>query len=158
MKKQSEGKIKVETEIKKTLEEILSQLSVVGNVTVKQGEEARHYEVTIESDESGLLIGHHGETINSLQLLLGIILYKKSQEWLRLILDVGGYRQAREESIKEMVRRIVTEVETQKQPVSLPYLTPFERRTVHLMLADSQTVVSASEGEGKERRITIKPK
>lgn len=147
----------IESEIKKIVLDLLDKLKVEAKVEVVK-EEDDHYEVNIETEETGLLIGHHGETVNSLQLLLGVILFKKTGEWARVIVDVGGYRKMREESIKEMVNRIVTEVETTGQPVQLPSLTPFERRSVHVMLADHKTVVSESSGEGRERRLTIRPK
>lgn len=147
----------LEKEIKTLVADILKKVKVEAKIDVVK-EEDNHFQVNIETEETGLLIGHHGETVNSLQLLLGVILFKKTGEWVRVIVDVGGYRKMREESIKEMVSRIVAEVETGGQPVQLPDLTPFERRTVHMMLADHKTVVSESTGEGRERRLTIRPK
>lgn len=147
-------------EIKKATEEFLQKLKVEGTAEVneesKEGEVS--YKINIQSEETGLLIGYHGETLNGLQLLLGIILYKKFGKWLHIIIDVGNYRQMREESIKEMVNRIVSEVETTGQPVVLPYLSPLERRIVHMMLTGHEKVASESSGEGKERRLTIKPR
>ena len=156
-------------EIEVTVKELLDKLDVSAKIAVSPQEndgkskdsqetDQDHFRVDIDTVESGLLIGHHGETINSLQLLLGIILYKKHKKWLRVILDVGDYRKKREESVKEMVNRIISEVEATKQPVWLPFLTPLERRAVHIMLADHKTVTSESVGEGRERRITIKPR
>lgn len=112
----------------------------------------------IETEETGLLIGRHGECINSLQLLLGVMLYKKFGKWVRVILDVGDYRKMREDSLKEMVERIAGEVEGTGVPVVLPYLSPLERRFVHLLLTENAKVTSESTGEGKERRVTIKPR
>lgn len=147
-------------EIKKTTEELLEKLKVEATVDVSEGEKEgeTNYKVNIGTQETGLLIGYHGETLNSLQLLLGVILYKKVGKWIHIVVDVGNYRQMREESIKEMVDRIVGEVESTKQPVTLPYLSPLERRIVHMMLTDSKTVISESEGSGRDRRLTIKPR
>lgn len=147
----------MENEIKTLVTDLLGKLKVEAKVEVVK-EEDDHYQVNLETEETGLLIGHHGETVNSFQLLLGVILFKKTGEWIHVVVDVGGYRKMREESIKEMVNRIVTEVETNREPVQLPPLTPFERRAVHMMLTDHQTVVSESIGEGRDRRLTIKPK
>lgn len=149
----------IENDIKETLNELLSKLQVAAEIDVAKGEGAEdHFLVNIITSETGLLIGYHGETLNSLQLLLGIILYKKSGSWVRIILDIGDYRKAREESIKEMVERIVMEVETTGQPVTLPYLTPLERRIVHMMLSENDKVISQSDGSGRDRRLTISPK
>lgn len=146
----------IEKEIKNILSDLLDKLKVKGGCTVTK-EAPSHYKATIDTQETGLLIGRHGETLNSLQLLLGVILYKQLGSWVRVILDVGDYRKMREESIKEMVERVVGEVETTGRPVALPYLSPLERRIVHLMLAKNQKVTSESSGEGKSRRVTIKP-
>lgn len=147
----------IETQIQETVSNLLKNLTVEGAVEVTKLPED-HYQVNITTVETGLLIGFHGETINSLQLITGIILFKKLGKWVHVVLDVGGYRQMREESIKEMVTRIVAEVKAGGQPVVLPYLTPLERRIVHMMLSTDETVASESMGEGRERRVTIKLK
>jgi spoIIIJ-associated protein len=145
-----------EDEIQNALAELLKMLQVEAKLTVV-AESEDHYSVNIEAAESGLLIGHHGDTINGLQLLLGVILYKKLGKWVRVVLDVGDYRKAREDNIREMVERIVTEVETTAQPVTLPYLSPLERRLVHVMAGEHASVISESFGEGRDRRVTIRP-
>lgn len=155
--KKVEKKNNIEKEIKTTLTNLLDKLNVKGNCTVVK-EADNHYKVTIDTQETGLLIGRYGETLNSLQLLLGVILYKKLGNWVRVILDIGDYRKMREESIKGMVNRIVDEVEATNKPVILPYLTPLERRIVHLMLTNHPKVTSESTGEGRDRRVAIKPR
>lgn len=157
-------KVNIEKEIETTLFELLKKMEVEASIKVtresektpSEREKEDHYRVNIETPETGLLIGFHGETINSLQLLLSVILYKKLGKWLRVILDVGNYREMRDETIKQMVERIVREVEETGKGVELPYLSPLERRKVHLMLSDNKKVVSESSGEGKYRRLTIK--
>ena len=153
-------KITIVEEIKKTTEELLAKLLTEATVEVVEEtvEEESNYKVSIQTQETGLLIGFHGETLNSLQLLLGVIIYKKIQKWVHIIVDVGNYRKMREESIKEMVNRIVSEVETSQKPVTLPYLSPLERRIVHMMLTDHKTVASESTVEGKERLLSIRPR
>jgi len=148
---------KIDKQIEKITVSLLEKLQVEAEVKVAKVDED-NYKANISTPDTGLLIGRLGETINSLQLLLGVILYKKLGSWIRVIVDVGDYRKTREESIKQMVTRIVAEVENDSQPVTLPYLTPFERRIVHIMLADHEKVTSESVGEGRDRRLTIKPK
>jgi len=165
MKKKTEN-IKYTTEIEKVTSELLSQLLIEATVEVKEQsggeekgeEENKHFIVNITTSESGLLIGHHGETINSLQLLIGVILFKKLGKWVRVMVDIGDYRKMREESIKEMVNRIITEVEQTGRAVELPYLSPLERRIVHMMCTSNEKTVSESAGEGKDRRVSIKPR
>ncbi len=152
-----EKAIKPQKVIEETIHDLLGKLKVEAKVSVTE-EEDMHFNINLETPETGLLIGYHGETLNSLQLFLGVILYRKLGRWIHVVLDVGDYRKMREESIKEMVTRIVGEVEQTGSPVVLPYLTPLERRIVHMMLSDHQNVVSESSGEGRERRVTIKPR
>jgi len=155
---------KIKKIIQETMLELLKKLQVQAELEVKRQEKKKDssktpevcYQVEIKTPETGLLIGRHGETLNSLQLILGLILYKKIGSWQRVILDVGGYRKAREESLKQMVARVINEVELTKQPVTLPFLTPLERRMVHLMVAENKKFTSESKGEGKERRLTIR--
>lgn len=147
----------IKSQIKEIAKDLLEKLEIKAEVAVEDGEEGS-FKVVLNTEETGLLIGHHGETLNSFQLILGIILFKKLGVWTRVLVDVGDYRKLREESIKEMVNRIVSEVELGGQPVTLPFLTPLERRIVHVMLTDHEKVMSESTGEGRERRLTIRPK
>ena len=150
-----------EEEIKKTTSQFLEKLRIVASISIirekAEGDSKEDvYKVNIETEETGLLIGRHGETLNSMQLLLGIIIYQKTKQWARVVLDIGNYRKMREEGIKEMVTRITAEVEASGNPVTLPYLTPLERRIVHMTLSDNPKITSESQGEGKERRVIIR--
>ncbi len=153
-------KTNIEDIIKEVVADLLLKLNISGDIEVVKNTtdetSDNNFNINIKSEETGLLIGHHGETLNSMQLILGVILYKKLGIWTRVILDVGDYRKMREESIKEMVTRMVGEVEANSTPVVLPFLTPLERRIVHMMLADNPKVTSESIGEGRDRRVTIK--
>lgn len=155
--KKTESEISTLDVIKQITQDLFSKLAVAGEIEVSE-KEADHFSVNLKTEETGLIIGHHGEILNSLQLILGVIIYKKIGKWIHIVLDVGDYRKTREESIKEMVTRIIQEVEASSKPVVLPFLTPLERRIVHMMLADNSTVSSQSEGEGKDRRVIIKPR
>lgn len=153
---------KIQDLIKETAQDLLSKLSITSTLEVvekkteEEGDLAGDFLVNITTEETGLLIGRHGETINSLQLILGVIIYNKTNKWYRIVLDVGDYRKSREESIKEMVERIALEVESSGQSVTLPDFTSYERRIVHMLLADNKKVTSESIGEGRDRRLTIK--
>lgn len=114
--------------------------------------------VTIETQEPGLLIGFHGETLYSLQLIIALMVFRKTKIWTRLILEVGDYRQRRQNQLIQMAKNLALRVKQTGQPVSIPYLTSSERRMVHLLFQDDKEVTSESEGEGENRRLTIKPK
>lgn len=144
-------------QIESIVKDLLGKMMVEANVIVTE-ENENSYKVQIETPESGLLIGYHGEVINSLQLILGIFLYRQLGKWQRVIVDVGDYREKREEVVKKLAEEKAAEVTTTGTPVSLPYLSPLERRIIHMALSENPNVESYSEGEGKDRHIVLKPR
>ena len=142
--------------IKTEAQKLLEYLMVEAKIEVSEKEDV--YEVQIETEDTGILIGYHGETLTSLQLILSLILYKRLGSWLRLIVNVGDWRQKREEVLKQMALSAAERVAATDEAMVLPNLSSFERRIVHLLLADHPKVTSSSEGEGVERKLIIKPK
>jgi len=153
MKKENRLKI-----VKDTAEELLKLLRVEAKVEVMEDKENEAVKVKIESEEPGILIGHHGETLNALQLILGLMMSKKFEEWQRIIVSVGDYRKKREEQLKNLALNTAQKVKFSGQATAIPDLTSFERRIVHLILADHPDVTTESEGEGNYRRLVVKPK
>jgi spoIIIJ-associated protein len=137
--------------------ELLSQMKVDHTLRASK-EDDESYRVDIDTPDSGLLIGYHGEVINSLQLILGILVYRKTNAWTRFVVNIGDYRQKREEIIRSMTLEKAKEVESTGQEVALAYLSPLERRIVHMVLSDHPKVTSQSEGEGKDRRVILRLK
>lgn len=142
--------------VKTEAEKLLEYLMIKAKLDVSEKENV--YEVQIETDDTGILIGYHGETLTSLQLILSLILYKRLGGWLRVIVNVGDWRQKREEVLKQMALSAAERVVATDEAMVLPNLSSFERRIVHLILADHPKVTSSSEGEGEERKLIIKPK
>lgn len=142
--------------VKGCAEELLARLEVSAKVKVEQVEET--YQVNVETEEPGLLIGYHGETLSSFQLILGLIVYRKLGEWARVVVEVGDYRAKREEQLRQMAETYAAQVVSTGQPLTLPYLPPIERRIIHLTLQDNPDVETVSEGEGNQRRVVVKPK
>lgn len=142
--------------VKETAEELLQKLEIPAAVTAEIVDEV--YQIKIETEESGLLIGFHGETLASFQLILGLIVSKKLGQWTRVVVEVGDYRAKREEQLRAMAQSYATQVVTTGQPIALPSLPPIERRIIHLALQENPDVETISEGEGNQRRVVIKPK
>lgn len=142
--------------IKKLTEELLEKLEVEATVDLSEKDEAVW--VTINSDEPGVLIGHYGRNLESIQILLGQMIFKKLGEWVRIVVTVGDYREKRELQLKELAISVATKVVQTGTPVFLSDLTPAERRIVHTALTDHPDVVSQSEGEGRFRKLVVKPR
>lgn len=138
-------------------EELLKLLEVKAKVKAEKDAEGA-WQVEIESEETGILIGYHGETLSSLQLLIGLMVYKKLGEWQRVMINVGDYRQKREAQLIRMAQSAAQRVRFSGQAVSLPFLNSGERRLIHLFLKEDEGVETLSEGEGRERHLVIRPK
>ncbi len=142
--------------IKEEAEILLDKIGTEGSVVVTATDEA--FNVQIDTDENALLIGKHGNTLSSLELILSIIVAKKSGEFHRIIIEVGGYREAREEYLKELAGRIREEVLSSGNEKTIRGLKPWERRVVHMYLSEGGDVVTESEGEERDRVLIVRKK
>ena len=143
--------------VKETAKELLANLQIDCAAEATEGEEGL-MQVNIATEESGLLIGFHGETLSSFQLILGLMVYKKLGQWVKVIVEVGDYRAKRAVQLEALARASADQAVTSGQPVYLSYLPPAERRVVHIALQERTDVTTESEGEGNQRRVVIKPK
>jgi len=144
----------VEEEAKK----LLDLMRVEVGLEVNEDKENDGITVQLTTEEPGILIGFHGETLAAFQLILGLIVNKKLEEWTRVLVNVNDYRQKREESLRMVALNAAQKVKFSNEAVVLTNLSPAERRIIHLTLADHPDVESLSEGQGQERRLVIKPR
>ena len=148
-----EDKIKIITE---TVKELLGKLGLVAEVAVAEGEE-ESFQVDINGEDLGALIGYHGETLSSLQLFLNLLVHRKIGEWRRVLVDIGGYRKEREQKLFDLAQRTADKVRFLQAPVTLTPMPAFERRLVHMALGEEEGIETESMGEGWERRVVVKP-
>ena len=113
--------------------------------------------VDIATKETGLLIGQKGETIDSIQYLLNVAVYKDRPFIKRIIVDTEGYRQRRVEALQGMAHRIARRVQREMRPINLPPMAASERRVVHLYLKENPNVSTSSEGGEEDRHVVISP-
>lgn len=144
-------------QVKLLTEELLSKLEIAGTVKVDT-DETGAYRVHIETEETGLLIGFHGKTLESFQILLSIMVSKKLAQWVKTYVNVGDYREKREEALMIMAQRAAERAITLGRPVELTRLSPSERRVVHLTLSSDERVATESSGEGNNRILVVKPR
>lgn len=145
----------MEAKVSEILENILSLLSLVGSFEVTEKEEAVF--VTIDTQDAGKLIGHQGETLSSLQLLVNQILSKQSDEYKRVIIDVSDWRKGKEADLEVRARRWAEQVKTEDKTLELDPMPAWQRRIVHLVIEGIDGVATESIGEGLERHLIIKP-
>lgn len=117
-------------------------------------------QVTIEltGEDAGRLIGHHGATLDALQLITSIIAHRDAPRLARLVLDAEGYRERREQMLREIALSHAEGAKQSGKEVVITDLKPYERRIVHLVLKEDPDIETYSEGEGDDRRLVISPK
>lgn len=142
--------------IQEVAEKLLSMLGIQATVEVVSGEEGA--QVLLQTEESGMLIGYHGETLESLQTILSLVASRDLGEFVRVSIEVGDYKKNRVEYLKHLVQQAKEQALSQNTGVSLSNLKSWERREVHMMLADDQEVTTESMGEGRDRVLVVKPR
>lgn len=110
-----------------------------------------------DEEAMSLLIGRRGETLRSLQFMVNLLVSRQVQKWPQIVVDVGNYRQRRQESLEGLARRMAERVRQSGRPLMLEPMGAYERRLVHLALRDDPTVYTESSGEGENRKIVIYP-
>lgn len=151
---------KEELEIIKTAaEELLTDLGVAAKAKVNFDKESDLINVDIDSEEAAaVLIGFHGETLQAIQLILSFMIHKSLEKWVKVLVNVGDYRQKREEQLRKLALNLAMKVKFSGESQVIPNLTASERRMVHLILADHPDVYTQSEGEGEQRQLFVKLK
>jgi len=141
--------------VQKTAEKLLSLLGIVGNVSVEMQEDIA--QVVVETEEGGMLIGYHGETLESFQTILSLVASHELGEFVRVNVEVGDYKRNRVEYLKHLALQAKEQALSQNTGISLS-LKPWERREVHLLLQDDAEVATESMGEGRDRVLVVKPR
>lgn len=151
------------TEVAKgVLEELLAGMEVVASIVAETGpaaeDEAAPVTLEIKGDDLGILIGRRGQTLASLQYIVRLIVGQQTQVWLPITVDVEGYKQRRYERLRALAWRLAEQVKTRRVPFTLEPMLAYERRIIHLALADHPDVITESIGEGESRRVVIRLK
>lgn len=126
------------------------------SMEVEEESNEKYLKIMIEGEDLGHLIGYRGNTLNSLQLILGQILTNEIGVATPTLVDVNGFRKRRSEYLKSLALRAAREAKESGQNVGLLPLNAFERRIVHIALKEEEGISTESEGEGEERHVIVK--
>jgi spoIIIJ-associated protein len=140
----------------KLIKDFFVSLGIDAEIAVSEDEEA--ISVVLETEDTGIIIGYHGETLESLQLVLSLLLAKANGEFKRVSVEVGDYKKNRTEWLERLAVDAKERALSEGKEVYLSELKSWERRVVHLLLQDDKEVVSESSGEGKDRVLVVKPR
>ena len=124
-------------------------------IDAKFDETENALDVELSGDEMGVLIGKRGQTLDSLQYLISLVVNKGTDEYIRVKVDTENYRQRRKETLENLAKNISYRVKRTKRPVSLEPMNPYERRIIHSALQNDRFVTTHSEGEEPYRRVVV---
>lgn len=137
------------------LQNILTRMGIEAQVEGVERNGDVH--LSMYTDNSGLLIGRRGQTIDALQYLVNRIVNKDASEKVRVILDTEQYQERREERLKRLAQRMAAHVKTTGQSAVMPPLNARDRRIIHLTLQEDGGVRTTSMGGGTLRKVLISP-
>jgi spoIIIJ-associated protein len=147
-----------------TLDKLLEMMGVRADVSIRDPETPgdglgmAKAVLDVEGDDLGLLIGRRGETLQSLQYLLNLMMTRQFKEHMSFTVDVEGYRRRREKQLNSLAQRMADQVRRTHRPVTLEPMPPNERRIIHIALAEDRQVQTSSVGEGDARKVSISPR
>ncbi|RHW65479.1 protein jag [Clostridium botulinum] len=143
-----------EKEVRDFLESILKSMDVEAKISIKEKKDV--IKIDLSGPDMGIIIGYRGETLDSLQYLVSLVINKdQSCNYKRVILDTENYRDKREETLKKLARRLGHKVRETGRPVKLEPMNPYERRIIHSELQNNNYVETYSEGEEPFRKVVI---
>ena len=141
--------------------ELLEKLGITSDIEIKEekdpegGSEVLH--VTYSSEkEAGLLIGAHGQTLHALQSFLAMAVRQQTGDWVRIVLDIGDWRQKHEDHLSSLAKQAAERAKSTGEPQHLYNLSPAQRRVVHMALTKEKGIETISEGEGEGRYLVVK--
>ena len=150
-----EVELSTEDLAKKFLSDVFAamQLEVVMTLDYKEAE--RELSIDLSGDDMGVLIGKRGQTLDSLQYLVSLVVNKDVDDYIRVKVDTENYRERRKETLENLAKNIAYNVKRTRRPVSLEPMNPYERRIIHSALQNDKYVTTHSEGEEPFRKVVV---
>ena len=152
-KRRREGKVKY---VRSVLEGILFRMGVEAMVVGEEGEGDIRLE--IKGDNSGLLIGKHGRTLDSLQYVVNKVYQRRFGEGERVLLDAENYRKRRVEALENLALRLGEKVKRKRRAVVAGVFNSRDRRIIHMALREDASLETESRGEGFYKKLVIRPR
>ena len=145
----------IEDTAKTFLKDVFAAMNLEVVITSVLNKEEKTLDIDLSGDEMGVLIGKRGQTLDSLQYLVSLVINKGNEDYIRVKVDTENYRQRRKETLENLAKNIAYKVKRTKRPVSLEPMNPYERRIIHSALQSDKYVTTHSEGEEPFRRVVV---
>ena len=140
------------------VKKLVSDMKLDAKVTVRDGDNGDTI-ISIDGESAGVLIGHHGDTLDSLQYLANLAANKKvegeKKDYCKITIDIENYRAKREETLRTFARRMAGKVVKYKKSVMLEPMNPYERRIIHSEIQGIEGVSTNSIGSENNRKVVI---
>lgn len=152
-------KVRVKSSIEDKAKDFLKDVFAAMNLTVvcdvKYDEAESTMDIELSGDEMGILIGKRGQTLDSLQYLVSLVVNKDVENYVRVKVDTENYRKRRKDTLENLAKNISYKVKRTKRSVSLEPMNPYERRIIHSALQNDRYVTTYSEGEEPFRHVVV---
>ena len=148
-------KSSIEDTAKDFLNGVFEAMNMVVVSEVKYNEDENTMDIELSGDEMGVLIGKRGQTLDSLQYLVSLVVNKDTENYIRVKVDTENYRQRRRDTLENLAKNISFKVKRTKRAVSLEPMNPYERRIIHSALQNDRYVTTHSEGNEPYRHVVV---
>lgn len=148
-------KSSIEDVAKDFLNDVFAAMNMVVVVNVKYDEFDKNMNIELSGDDMGVLIGKRGQTLDSLQYLVNLVVNKSSEERIHVKVDTEDYRRRRKQTLENLAKNMASKVKRTRRSVSLEPMNPYERRIIHSSLQNDKYVTTHSEGEEPFRKVVI---
>ena len=141
---------------KEFLDEIIEAIGIKATFEIKRSE--KQLNIMIHGKEIGILIGKRGQTLDSLQYLVNLVVNKGKAPYINILLDAENYRRKRRETLESLAHNLVKKARATRKKIVLEPMTPYERRIIHASLQSERGIDTYSEGDEPYRYVVINPK
>ena len=150
-----EEEVSLEDAAKKFLNDVFTSMNMNVVINIIFNEEKKEMDIDLSGDEMGVLIGKRGQTLDSLQYLVSLVVNKNTEDYVRVKIDTENYRERRKETLENLAKNIAFKVKRTRRAVSLEPMNPYERRIIHSALQNDKYVTTHSEGEEPFRKVIV---
>ncbi len=148
----------VVSKAKSFLNDIFASMQMAVDTEAVYDDVEKELSIELSGDEMGVLIGKRGQTLDSLQYLVSLVVNKGEDDYIRVKVDTENYRERRKQTLENLAKNMAFKVKRSRRTVSLEPMNPYERRVIHSVLQDDKYVETHSEGEEPYRYVVITPK
>ncbi len=145
----------IDVKAKDFLSDIFKSMNLAVVIDAKYDDIENTLDIDLSGDEMGVLIGKRGQTLDSLQYLVSLVVNKDFDDYIRVKIDTENYRQRRKETLENLAKNISYKVKRTRRPVSLEPMNPYERRIIHSALQNDKYVTTHSEGDEPYRKVVV---